>query len=113
MSRRVIRGGSWNNKPDNLRSANRNRNNTDNRNNNIGFRLAQYARQLPGAALFKDRAGVAAGVHEPPSRLRNGWESRIVLAGRISGGAGRLGRRLRRFLIQSVFDMMQSASPYI
>ena len=35
--RRVVRGGSWNNNPDNLRSANRNRNTTDNRNNNLGF----------------------------------------------------------------------------
>jgi formylglycine-generating enzyme required for sulfatase activity len=36
-----MRGGSWNNKPENLRSSNRNRNNNaDNRNNNIGFRLA-------------------------------------------------------------------------
>jgi hypothetical protein len=41
---RVIRGGSWNNKPRNVRSANRNRNNPDNRNNNVGFRLAQSAR---------------------------------------------------------------------
>jgi formylglycine-generating enzyme required for sulfatase activity len=40
-----LRGGSWNNKPDRLRSANRNRNNPDNRNNNIGFRLAHYPRQ--------------------------------------------------------------------
>jgi len=40
----VIRGGSWNNKPENLRVSNRNRNNPDNRNNNIGFRLAQSAR---------------------------------------------------------------------
>jgi formylglycine-generating enzyme required for sulfatase activity len=37
--RRVVRGGSWNNNPQNLRSANRNRNTTDNRNNNLGFRL--------------------------------------------------------------------------
>ncbi len=35
------RGGSWNNNPDNLRSADRNRNNTDNRNNNLGFRVAR------------------------------------------------------------------------
>jgi retron-type reverse transcriptase len=37
---RVLRGGSWNNNPQNLRSANRNRNQPDNRNNNDGFRLA-------------------------------------------------------------------------
>ena len=40
----MIRGGSWNNKPRNVRSANRNRNTPDNRNNNIGFRLAQSVR---------------------------------------------------------------------
>jgi len=38
-SNRVIRGGSWNNNPENCRVANRNRNNPDNRNNNTGFRL--------------------------------------------------------------------------
>lgn len=37
---RVLRGGGWNNNPQNLRSANRNRNQPDNRNNNFGFRLA-------------------------------------------------------------------------
>jgi Sulfatase-modifying factor enzyme 1 len=37
---RVLRGGSWNNNPDNARSANRNRNNAGNRNNSIGLRLA-------------------------------------------------------------------------
>ncbi len=34
----MIRGGSWNNNWNNLRVANRNNNNPDNRNNNIGFR---------------------------------------------------------------------------
>ncbi len=32
-------GGSWNNNPQNCRSADRNRNNPDNRNTNIGFRV--------------------------------------------------------------------------
>lgn len=53
------RGGSWNNKPRNLRSANRNRNTPDNRNNNQGFRLAQST-----------QAVVAIGGHpspEPPA----------------------------------------------
>jgi formylglycine-generating enzyme required for sulfatase activity len=36
---RVFRGGSWNNNARNCRSANRNRNNPYNRNNNNGFRL--------------------------------------------------------------------------
>src|ERR1700680_3691356 len=39
--RRVVRGGSWNNNPQNLRSAKRNRNTTDNRNNNLGFRVGR------------------------------------------------------------------------
>ncbi|TLU55447.1 MAG: hypothetical protein FDX02_03150 [Chlorobium sp.] len=38
-SNRVIRGGSWNNTAGNCRSASRNNNTPDNRNNNIGFRL--------------------------------------------------------------------------
>jgi formylglycine-generating enzyme required for sulfatase activity len=36
----VLRGGSWNNNRDNARCANRNRNNPNKRNNNIGFRCA-------------------------------------------------------------------------
>lgn len=39
-SDRVIRGGSWNNNPQNCRVANRNNNTPGNRNNNVGFRLA-------------------------------------------------------------------------
>ncbi|MBM4093652.1 MAG: hypothetical protein FJ276_30240 [Planctomycetes bacterium] len=38
-SNRVNRGGSWNNNARNCRSANRNRNDPDNRNNNLGFRV--------------------------------------------------------------------------
>ena len=34
---RVLRGGSWNNNPDNCRAAYRNRNAPANRNNNYGF----------------------------------------------------------------------------
>ncbi len=37
---RVLRGGSWNNKPQNLRSAYRNNNQPTNRNNNVGFRIS-------------------------------------------------------------------------
>lgn len=37
---RVLRGGSWNNNASNCRVANRNNNDPDNRNNNIGFRLS-------------------------------------------------------------------------
>ena len=42
----MLRGGCWNNNPHNLRSANRNHNEPDQRNNNVGFRVAStlYAR---------------------------------------------------------------------
>ena len=39
-SNRVNRGGSWNNNADNCAAGYRNYNNPDNRNNNLGFRLA-------------------------------------------------------------------------
>ncbi len=39
--RRVVRGGSWDDNPQNLRSADRSGNTTDYRNNNLSFRLAR------------------------------------------------------------------------
>ncbi len=39
--RRVLRGGSWNNNPRNLRAANRNKYSTGNQNYNDGFRIAR------------------------------------------------------------------------
>jgi len=65
----VIRGGSWNNKPRNLRSANRNRRTADNRNNNVGFRLAQSARAALGRArsrTVQGRFGCGARVSMSP-----------------------------------------------
>lgn len=45
----MIGGGSWNNNASNLRSANRNRNTPDKRNNNLGFRLfAEYINDMVG-----------------------------------------------------------------
>ncbi|NCO34758.1 MAG: hypothetical protein AUJ92_21530 [Armatimonadetes bacterium CG2_30_59_28] len=39
----MARGGSWNNNPNNDRVANRNGNNPENRNNNLGFRYVVAA----------------------------------------------------------------------
>ncbi|MCC5875577.1 MAG: SUMF1/EgtB/PvdO family nonheme iron enzyme [Candidatus Sumerlaeia bacterium] len=61
---RVIRGGSWNNNPQNLRSANRNRNTPDNRNNNLGFRVVSSPptpHPMAGAVAFTDVTGVPPG----------------------------------------------------
>jgi Sulfatase-modifying factor enzyme 1 len=49
-SNRVLRGGSWNNTSQNLRSANRNDNGPDDRNSNVGFRLVS-TKMLPEFAV--------------------------------------------------------------
>lgn len=38
---RVLRGGSWNNNADNCTVSNRNNDNPNNRNNNLGFRVVR------------------------------------------------------------------------
>ncbi|MHC4628120.1 MAG: formylglycine-generating enzyme family protein [Planctomycetota bacterium] len=54
-SNRVIRGGSWNNSPQNCRSAYRNRNTASNRNNNLGFRVARsFARRVDACRTKPD-----------------------------------------------------------
>jgi Sulfatase-modifying factor enzyme 1 len=50
----VIRGGSWNNDAQNCRAANRNNNPPDNRDNNLGFRLAS-AGQRPDVMCLRMR----------------------------------------------------------
>lgn len=46
-ARRGVRGGSWNNNQDNARAVYRNRNNPNNRNNNIGFRVCRPTPLFP------------------------------------------------------------------
>ncbi len=60
---RVLRGGSWNNNPQNCRSAYRNRNNPDNRNDHRGFRVLLHF-QRPGT-----RRGCARN-----SRVHGPWK---------------------------------------
>ena len=59
---RVLRGGSWNNNPRNLRVSNRNNNTPDNRNDNNGFRCARTGR---AGAVRPGPAGTA-GITVPP-----------------------------------------------
>ena len=47
----MLRGGSFNNNAQNVRSANRNHNQPDNRNNNNGFRVASTLRQTIESVL--------------------------------------------------------------
>jgi len=51
---RVNRGGSWNNDAGNCRSANRNRNDPGNRNNNLGFRLSLAPQLSPKARMGRN-----------------------------------------------------------
>lgn len=60
----MIRGGAWNNKPRNVRSANRNNNTPDNRNDNNGFRLVSppaLIRFCPEPVAFTNAPGAARG----------------------------------------------------
>ncbi|MBW2737888.1 MAG: hypothetical protein JRE64_03355 [Deltaproteobacteria bacterium] len=51
----MIRGGSWNNDAQNCRSANRNNNSPDNRNNNLGFRLSSSRQRSDAMYLWMHR----------------------------------------------------------
>ena len=59
---RVVRGGAFNNNRDNVRSANRNNNDPDNRNENNGFRVVAHG--LPpcrSVGLERHGPGFCAG----------------------------------------------------
>jgi len=84
----VIRGGSWNNKPRKLRSSNRNRNNPDNRNNNIGFRLVQHTR----AAWRRAQSRFVYG-----QTGRGGWVSTSLFPGLPLLGKPNRGPGMRRY----------------
>jgi hypothetical protein len=80
-SNRVIRGGSWNSNARNVHAANRNANAPDNRNDDLGFRLAREqewagrpapdptcaASGLSGAGETQAGAGVEVAAAEAPA----------------------------------------------
>lgn len=86
---RVLRGGFWNNNPQNLRSANRNRNQPDNRSNNVGFRVASTLCARAGGTT------VPSGAHGKRSGpfMVTTVGARVAMGVQYHGGAC-LGRRL-------------------
>lgn len=76
------RGGSWNNKPQNARSAKRNRNTPANRNNNSGFRPASTL-PITGAAASH---GCDGCVWQHPRAVMMSAVSAPVLPGNRDGG---------------------------
>jgi hypothetical protein len=100
-TRRVLRGGSWNNTPQNLRSANRNRNTPDNRNNNTGFRIASTALSPERACLAQRtvRHGAVQGCAVQRLDARPLW-----LLPR--------GRRARHPSIRSTLGLVHPATPW-
>ncbi|MBN1485062.1 MAG: SUMF1/EgtB/PvdO family nonheme iron enzyme [Chloroflexia bacterium] len=73
----MLRGGSWNNNERNLRSANRNNNDPDNTNNNIGFRCVVVG--APPRAFLEGQVrrvhGGGASAPREDSRPVPGWVS--------------------------------------
>jgi hypothetical protein len=64
-----LRGGSWNYNPQNLRAARRNRNNTENQNNNIGFRVASMtAARAARITVLAAVLGSSRAVHDDNGR---------------------------------------------
>ncbi|MEI7940709.1 MAG: SUMF1/EgtB/PvdO family nonheme iron enzyme [Verrucomicrobiota bacterium] len=70
----MLRGGSWNNSADNARCAYRNRNNPDNRNRNIGFRVVASTsfRRSDGPRGRPCRNCRAGGTASFPAEAKNG-----------------------------------------
>ena len=78
----MLRGGGWNNNARNCRSANRNRNTADNRNNNNGFRLV-----LPPAHRASGRRPLTRAKSRPRIRGAKRKAAPMLVANREGFGA--------------------------
>ena len=83
ISNRVLRGGSFNNNASNVRSANRNTNQPDNRNNNNGFRVSSTlpCRNSSGCPVstVHQRSVPGCKVHRRPVSGRRSSHWRIAV----------------------------------
>ena len=90
-SKRVIRGGSWNNNANNCRSAQRS-NNQDNRKNNIGFRLTSSPHR-PTARVHGCAPSAPVVTCAAIPRPATGTNSTASPAGQAAGRGGLFARR--------------------
>jgi len=100
----VVRGGSWNNNPDNLRAAQRNRNRDAN--NNVGLRLASPPVE-PSYVLGVQKAGVCAVCRQGGS----GSVTRTGVHGRMPGFASVRGRKAPQGCVGARLVGQPSAAP--
>jgi hypothetical protein len=77
-----LRGGTWNNHRNNARCANRNRNNPDNFNNNVGFRVLSHDSQVKPVNLvaYAVRDGAILRASVTQSRLARSAKYQILTA---------------------------------
>ncbi len=71
-----MRGGSWINNGQNVRSANRNRNTPDNRNNNIGFRFSLA--QTRADAVLDQKLILSVDVTIQWQKANVGWRASSI-----------------------------------
>jgi Sulfatase-modifying factor enzyme 1 len=93
---RVMRGGAFDYNPNNLRGTNRNNNDPDNENNNIGFRVAWSAAGAPDGG-FVSRS--ESPRQSPGTRAKAGSTGACLHSVqpdvRLAAGSARRGRRRR------------------
>ncbi|MCB1929923.1 MAG: hypothetical protein KDH17_18070 [Rhodocyclaceae bacterium] len=76
----MLRGGSWNNTHHDCRAANRNRNEPDNRNNNVGFRVC-FAPHIAPVGHSANRGAPRASAPGRPAPFSRACASASLRAG--------------------------------
>ncbi|MBN8454035.1 SUMF1/EgtB/PvdO family nonheme iron enzyme [Accumulibacter sp.] len=79
--RRVVRGGSFNNSPENLRSANRDDDEPANRNTNNGFRCVRVPPQHAAASAMQRLSGPSGPHPGPPVPVASRQSGRTTFDG--------------------------------
>jgi hypothetical protein len=126
----LLRGGAFNNNPNNLRAANRNNNTPDNRNNNIGFRCAAAGPSQFLKGQVRPVHGRGASAEREKSRPVPGWASNVgstkdkaappCVVGSVEGSTlragppnGERGERSLQFYLPNFEDLVDPGYDFI